>query len=149
MGRAKERLRRIYVLDTQIRQKQAEIESLREDMARLKSVDYTKDKIQVTPTDGAAFERIVDQIMELERDASFRINDMAVLRDIVSGEIQMLPDPTEADVLHCRYVQLLTWSKIEDVLHISERHLRRIHGRALASYEKIVFGESEAPTDEP
>lgn len=50
-------------------------------------------------------------------------------------QIKRLRSENEKDVLFYRYVSGLEWWEIADKMHFSQRHITRIHGKALAHFE--------------
>lgn len=53
----------------------------------------------------------------------------------IVGQIKKLKNENELDVLFYRYVVGLDWWEISDKMKYAERHVHRIHGRALLHFE--------------
>lgn len=56
----------------------------------------------------------------------------------VEHKIFNLEDPRYVAVLHCYYIDAMTWDQTALVLHYSTQHLRRLHGRALQAFATML-----------
>lgn len=52
----------------------------------------------------------------------------------VEHKIFNLEDSRYVALLHCYYIDAMTWEQTALVLHYSSQHLRRLHGRALQAF---------------
>lgn len=75
--------------------------------------------------------RIQEMIEELKKERGLRI---LTYQDIVR-RIKRLKSKNEDDVLFYRYIKGLEWWEIAEKMQYSERHVTRIHGKALAHFE--------------
>lgn len=53
----------------------------------------------------------------------------------INNQIEMLQDDRERDVLHYRYIKGLDWWEIAEKMKYTERHVLRIHGKALIHFK--------------
>ena len=53
----------------------------------------------------------------------------------ILGQIGRLPNESEKDVLFYRYIKGLDWWEIAEKMQYSQRHVTRLHGKALAHFE--------------
>lgn len=139
MGKAKRYLRTIRGIDKDINRRLAEIDHLKRDLTTMGSMDYAKDKVQAPAKNGANYERIIDKLVDLEQEVMKEIDALIDLRREAAALIQMVQDPAERDVLHYYYVEGLTWEQTAEAAHISDRHVYRVHGRALISFDEVLM----------
>ena len=74
-----------------------------------------------------------------------RYNRIKTYEDI-AGHIKKLKSENEKDVLFYRYISGLAWWEIAEKMSFSERHVTRLHGKALAHLE-IPKDVLECPID--
>lgn len=74
-----------------------------------------------------------------------RYNRIKTYEDI-AGRIKKLKSENEKDVLFYRYISGLAWWEIAEKMSFSERHVTRLHGKALAHLE-IPKDVLECPSD--
>lgn len=74
-----------------------------------------------------------------------RYNRIKTYEDI-AGRIKKLKSENEKDVLFYRYISGLAWWEIAEKMSFSERHVTRLHGKALAHLE-IPKDVLECPID--
>lgn len=59
----------------------------------------------------------------------------------VTAVIDKISDPKMRMILKYRYISGNTWEKVSELSFMSERHIYRLHKRALEEIEKILKGE--------
>ena len=64
----------------------------------------------------------------------------------IARQIKRMKSRNESDVLFYRYISGLDWWEIAEKMGYSQRHITRIHGKALAHFE-IPKDVLECPTD--
>lgn len=75
------------------------------------------------------------ELDQLERNLiRERYRRVAAYKEI-SGQISSLSSENEKDVLFYRYIKGLEWWEIAVKMGYSERHITRIHGKALAHFQ--------------
>jgi DNA-directed RNA polymerase specialized sigma subunit len=88
-------------------------------------------------------------VAELDRQERNLIKErherIKTYEDIVS-RIKKLKSENEKDVLFYRYISGLAWWEIAEKMSFSERHVTRLHGKALAHLE-IAKDVLECPSD--
>ena len=133
MSDAKEILRRVELLDTQIDYKLQEIQRLWAMVTRVTAV------FKPTPVSGGSgagdmmadtIGRIVDLKAEVNRDID-RFVDYK--RDIAAA-LNGLQNPEHIKVLHKRYFERKHWEEIAVEMNMSSRNVNYIHGRALEEF---------------
>lgn len=135
----KEYLLQIKRLRVRIESMCSEKDELRRSMSVLSGIDYSKDRVQVSPEPGAAFERTVDKIEAMEREIEGKISEYLDLRRKIVGEIDALPTPEYAELLYKHYAEFKTLAKISYEMHYSYETIRKKHIKAL-----VMFGEMYA-----
>ena len=69
----KQYLKQVYKLNEKIKDKQERINSLRLMSESIGAIDYSKDKIKLSPTNDAAFTNQIMQIIKFEEEFRWRI----------------------------------------------------------------------------
>ncbi|MFL2104146.1 DUF1492 domain-containing protein [Mycobacteroides abscessus] len=77
---------------------------------------------------------------ELKTSIDKKIGDSLRLKMKIGNEIDQLSDRKQKYVLKARYVLNKSWKDIAYSLNYTERHVHRIHGKAL-----IAFGKKYCP----
>lgn len=57
----------------------------------------------------------------------------------IEKAIAKLPDPTDQQLLHLRYIKGYSWTRICFELHYSESSVKRIHHRALKRLDGVLL----------
>ena len=110
----------------------AEVEEVRSLASGLKGIDYSRDVVQVSPTDDKmpdAVSRLIDLIeqrVELIRDYASMMEDCGAALANLNG--------TYADILRYRYMCDHPWERIAVETHYSEAYLYELHGAALSAF---------------
>lgn len=128
----KEYLQKAYNLNKEIKSNREEIDNLESVKAALKGVDYSKEKVQSSRSSyDPQYTRIVEKIHELENDIKDELESMLETSRSARKKIVALKNKDERLVCKYRYIMFLTWEEIAHKMHITVRHVHRIHGRAL------------------
>ena len=80
---------------------------------------------------------ILDREAELEAD----MKEYLTKQRLIASQIDSLENVTHRNILNDKYIVGLTFEKIAVAMERSWRHVVRVHGRALAEFEK-KFGEN-------
>lgn len=62
-------------------------------------------------------------------------HEQIILRMEIEEYIMQMEDGIECEILRKRYIEQKGWDTIASELHISERHVYRLHGQALLSFK--------------
>jgi hypothetical protein len=81
-------------------------------------------------------EEYVCKIVDLERELDRRIDEYVDLTREIEGLIANVPDDRHRDILTWRYVNGWSWERIAEAMHYDRVWIWRLHGRALAEFEK-------------
>lgn len=136
----KEYLMQIRTWNSQIDEKLAEVNKLRE-MACSISLNTDGDRVQTSgPSDkiGSAVAKIIDLEEEIDRD----IDRLVDLKREAMKMIDELRSPY-CDVLYKRYFQFKTWELIAVETSYNIRTIYKIHGKALQKIKVGIKGHYE------
>lgn len=125
-----------------IRSEQHEIAHLREMVAELETellpqaIRYDRDKVQVSPDE--KFSKICAKIVDYEDELGKSIAILVGRKLYAEQLIKKLDNEKEREVLRLYYLTTenglsLTWNQVAIRMNYFERHVKRIHGNALAN----------------
>lgn len=128
---AKQYLKQAYKLNEKIKDKQERLDDLKEMSTSTGAIDYSKDKIQSSPSQDAPFTRQVMQIIELEEELQKDIDRLKNLKVEINRAVESVDDVDGSIVLSKRYILMKTWEQISDEMGYSVSQLHRIHDKAI------------------
>lgn len=134
---AKEYLSQLRRLNVVINNKIKELYELRAMSGCVSGIDYSADKVQVSPKVGGSFEEVIEKIILLDKYINKLTDEFASLRSEINSDIEGLTNLKYRKVLQMRYIELLPFDEIAGKMEISERSVYRLHGRALSSFKSI------------
>lgn len=134
--KAKNYLKRLKRLDTIIRQKQQEITDLRLTASSTGGFDYSKERVQSSPSGDAPFVRPVLKIIELEQQINAEIDRYVEEKHKIINEIQGLQDTRYVEILFRRYVEFKSLETISVELNYTYQYARELHGYALQDFQR-------------
>lgn len=114
-----------------IRCNEKELEELRSISTSLPGTDYSKEKVQTTPTGDATYTNVVLKIVELEETIKVEIEKLLKLKLEIRNVINTVRDNEERLLLKLRYLNFMTWDEVCYDMKVSMRTALRIHVRAL------------------
>lgn len=133
--KAKDYLKRLKRLDTIIRQKQQEITDLRLTASSTGGFDYSKERVQSSPSGDAPFVRPVLKIIELEQQINAEIDKFIAEKHKIINEIQSLKNSDYINFLYKRYVEYKSLEQICVEMNFSYDYIKHLHGYALQCFE--------------
>lgn len=130
---AKEYLNQLKNLDIKI-----------ESLERQKNMLWSKcqgsaSKLSYAPksnSSGGGFEVIADKAMDMQKDIDEKINDLLSLKKQVIDSLDCIENNLYYAILFERYVNLLTWEKMAEMLNYDYKHLQRLHVKAIKEYQE-------------
>lgn len=134
--KAKEYLKHLKRLDTIINQKLQELSDLRLKMASPPGIDYSKDRVQTSPSGEAPFVRIMDRVMELEAEINDEVDRFVDEKHKIINQIQGLKDSRCIEILFKRYVEYKSLETIAVELNYTYQYTRELHGHALQEFQR-------------
>lgn len=141
--RAKEYLQGVQRLDMMIDQKVKELSDLRQMVSGVGGIDYTKERVQTSPSGDAPFIRQTLRIVELEQEINDAIDVFVNRKHKIIDQIQTLENADYADLLYKRYIEYKRLEQIAVEMHFSYSHTKRLHGHALQAFEKKIKSKED------
>ena len=80
--------------------------------------------------------KIVDAIVDYRKEILREISVLIRTKKEIRQKINQLSKPLHVGMLTEYYINNKSWSQIADILHMSERHVYRVHGNALNEFRK-------------
>jgi len=124
-------LKQAYRLNELIQSDQQELEDLRLLAGSVPGIDYSKDKVQSSPSGDAGFTNIVMKIIELEAAINNDIERLLALKLEIRETINAVQDNEERLLLKYRYLNFMSWEDVCSYMQVSMRTAHRIHKSAL------------------
>ncbi len=140
---AKQYLNQIKRLDTQINNKQIELEQLRVMSKSITGIDYSSDKVQSTGSKDKLGD-IVAKIVDKQNEINKLIDKFVDIKQEAINVIEQVSDVDEYNVLHKRYVQFMTFDAIAKSIkkqnndNISRQWVYITHKKAIKKVEIIL-----------
>lgn len=128
----------VYYLDKELATLVAVRDSLQEDLAFLRAVDYSKDRISSGASRGSVEDPAI-KIADAEGEVTGKINELVQAKRFVARIIDKLPNGTQRAVMYNRYILLKTWKAIAVDLNYSYRHVLRLHRDALNQLREMCY----------
>lgn len=119
------------------------IEALRTKVTGMQAISYDKVRVQTSPQN--QMDEIIAQIFDIElRYARMLLNyheQILQCDKMIAG----MDDARHEQVLTMRYIDGLSWEKIAEQTGYSYRNVTRLHGKALAAFERKYKDVLECP----
>ena len=131
----KQYLKQAYRLNDLIKSNQQELADLRLLSDGVPGIDYSKERVQSSPSQDAPFVHIVCKIIGLENEINAEINRMVSLKLEIRSVINAVQDHDERLLLKYRYLNFMQWDDICEHMQVSMRTAHRIHAAALANVQ--------------
>ena len=131
---AKQYLKQAYKLNEKIKDKQERLDDLKEMSTSTGAIDYSKDKIQSSPSQDAPFTKQVMKIIELEEELQQDIDRLKNLKVEINRAVESVDDVDSSIVLSKRYILMKTWEQISSEMGYSVSQLHRIHDKAISIF---------------
>ena len=126
----KEYLNRAYVLNKKIKKDKEIIANLK-DAAMNTSANVSDERVQTSAPTGSRMSTFVEMIVERENSVNKQEQELKVVRDEITTEINKITDIKQRLVLQLRYLDYYSWSNIAGVLCCSESLVYKIHSDGL------------------
>ena len=99
------------------------------------SYELKPDKVQSSGGQNPLEDAMI-KIVDLERQISHRIDELATMRNETFSMIKNVPDLDQQNILIGRYIQLKEWPDIASELNFSPKWVLKLHGKALLEFSK-------------
>lgn len=135
---AKKYLTQLMKLDEQIKQKQSQVEELKEMMGNIGSFDYSEERVQSSGSCKSQVEESTVRLLELENEVKEDIIRFALMKDKMIKEIHQLAEPNYIKLLFKRYVEFKRLEEIAVEMKYTYEYTRKLHGDALQNFQNII-----------
>lgn len=132
--RAKEYFAQIRKTDRLIQRLKGTVATLRSGLTS-QSYELKPDKVQSSGAKNP-LESTMIKILDLERQITARIDELATMRNDTFSMIKNVPDLDQQNILIGRYIQLKEWDDIAAELSFSPKWVLKLHGKALLEFYK-------------
>lgn len=133
---AKEHLQTVFAIKARIERIDRERQELRDQMYSVGSPALNADKVQ-TSVSGDTMLRLIAKVDALERDIVSELTELTEQRHSIINEIEKVPNENYKQLLFDRYILCQRWERIALDRNTGVRWVYRMHGKALAAFEKV------------
>lgn len=133
--KAKEYLQQLQRLDTMINQKIKELGDLRLMSQSVGSIDYSKERVQSSPSGDAPFVKPVLRMIELEQEINAEIDRFVDEKHEIINQIQALQNPKHIDILYKHYVEFKRLEIVAVEMNFTYQYIVELHGTALKEFQ--------------
>ena len=134
--KAKEYLQQLQRLDTMINQKIKELGDLRLMSQSVGGIDYSKERVQSSPSGDAPFVKPVLRMIELEQEINAEIDRFSDAKEQIIKQIRGLHNARYSQVLFKVYVQFKSLKVASSEMGMSYQYVRNLHKAALTKFEE-------------
>lgn len=133
--KAKEYLQQLQRLDTMINQKIKELGDLRLMSQSVCGIDYSKERVQSSPSGDAPFVKPVLRMIELEQEINAEIDRFVDEKHEIINQIQALQNPKHIDILYKHYVEFKRLEIVAVEMNFTYQYIVELHGTALKEFQ--------------
>ena len=133
--KAKEYLQQLQRLDTMITQKIKELGDLRLMSQSVGGIDYSKERVQSSPSGDAPFVKPVLRMIELEQEINAEIDRFVDEKHEIINQIQALQNPKHIDILYKHYVEFKRLEIVAVEMNFTYQYIVELHGTALKEFQ--------------
>ena len=137
--KAKEYLQQLQRLDTMINQKIKELGDLRLMSQSVGGIDYSKERVQSSPSGDAPFVKPICRIIDLEAEINAEIDRFVDEKHKIINQIQGLKNSDYISLLFKRYVEFKSLERICVEMNFSYDYIKHLHGYALKDFEDKIL----------
>lgn len=131
---AKDYFAQIRKTDRLIQRLKGTVATLRSGLTS-QSYELKPDKVQSSGAKNP-LESTMIKILDLERQITAQIDELATMRNDTFSMIKNVPDLDQQNILIGRYIQLKEWDDIAAELSFSPKWVLKLHGKALLEFYK-------------
>ena len=133
--KAKEYLQQLQRLDIVINQKIKEVHDLRLQAQSGGGFDYSKERVQSSPSGDAPFANMIARIADLEDEINAEIDRFVDEKHKIINQIQGLKNSDYISLLFKRYVEFKKFETIAVEMNFTYQYVLNMHGYALKEFE--------------
>lgn len=132
---AKQYLKQAYKLNERIKDKEERIAYLKSSSISVGAIDYSKERVQTSPSGDAPFVHQIMIISELEEKLNKDLNELKRLQSEINKAVDEVKDVNCSLLLSKRYILMKTWEQIAEEMNYSVMQIHRIHKKALSLFK--------------
>lgn len=132
---AKEYLQQLQRLNTVIDQKIKELGDLRIMSTSVGGIDYSKDRVQTSPSNDAPFVKIINKMIELDEEINREIDFFVDEKHRIINQIQGLQNSKHIEILYKRYVEFKRLEVVAVEMNFTYQYIVELHGYALKEFQ--------------
>ena len=136
---AKEYLQQLQRLDIMINYKVKELDTLRLQIQSIGSIDYSKERVQTSPSGDASFVKLIGRITDLEAEINAEIDKYVDKKHQIINQIHSLQNVNYISILFKRYVEFKKFESIAIEMDFTYDHIRHLHGCALQDFQNKIL----------
>lgn len=136
---AKQYLSQVAFLRGAIRRVEAQIDEIRERAMSAGGIRYDKINVQTSPSNDA-LARYVASLERAEEKARELVANYHETYLTIQEQIGAVRPELYRQILMMRYLDGLNLERIADRLGYSDVYVRKLHGRALQTFDRLFFG---------
>lgn len=125
---------------------QQEVDDARERADGIKGIDYSRDRVDVSPTDDGML-NAVELIRGAIREYAVKLAELLDERKAASDALNAMEDFTEAKALRLRYICCRDWESVCVEMHYSWDGMMKLRRRALSSYWEVMPPSERDPME--
>lgn len=133
--KAKEYLQQLQRLDTMINQKIKELGDLRLMSQSVGGIDYSKERVQSSPSGDAPFVKPVLRMIELEQEINAEIDRFVDKKHEIINQIQALQNQKHIDILYKHYAEFKRLEIVAVEMNFTYQYIVELHGTALKEFQ--------------
>lgn len=133
--KAKEYLQQLQRLDTVINQKIKEVDDLRLKSRSVGSIDYSKERVQTSPSGDAPFVKLIGRIIDLEAEINAEIDAFVDDKHKIINQIQGLKNSKYIEILYKHYVEFKRLEVVAVEMNFTYQYVVELHGYALKDFQ--------------
>ena len=133
--KAKEYLQQLQRLDTMINQKIKELGDLRLMSQSVGGIDYSKERVQSSPSGDAPFVKPVLRMIELEQEINAEIDRFVDEKHEIINQIQALQNQKHIDILYKHYVEFKRLEIVAVEMNFTYQYIVELHGTAFKEFQ--------------
>ncbi len=133
--KAKEYLKQLQRLDTVINQKIKELSDLRLRLTSVGGVEYSKERVQTSPSVDAAFAKLLERIADLEEEINAEIDRFIDEKHKIINQIQGLKKSKYIEILYKHYVEFKRLEIVAVEMNFTYQYVIELHGYALKDFQ--------------
>lgn len=135
MNIAKKYLSQLMYINQNINSRQRELDDLRHNIPS--ASNWNKDKVQGSNKR----QDFADKLIKIDLDITMKIDHLVLVRETISKQIDSLENIEYIVLLRERYINQRGFDEIARLMHVSERHIARMHSLALNEFESMFKKE--------